>query len=167
MRQRSFFTECNPVMAIVPVDLAAAANNGDWVSLKNYERVVILLIKGIGTAGQDPIFKLQQATDNAGTGVKDLLFTKVYSKVGTQTGITAMTKTTQAAATSYTDAVSAEAQAIIGVEITSEDLDSDGGFTHVRLDIADVGAAAQIGGALYLMLNPRHEADPVAESAIA
>lgn len=150
-----FLETANVQMAIVPVDLGTAANNGDWVGLINYGRVVAMLVKGIGTAGQDPIFKLQQAQDNAGTGVKDLLFTTIWSKVGTQTGLATFTKTTQTAATSYTDAVSAEAEAIIAVEIRAEELDVANGFTHVRLDIADVGAAAQIGGAVYILLDPR------------
>ena len=59
---RSFFETHQVQMAIVPVDLSTAANNGDWINVADYESVVCLLIKGAGTAGDDPVFKLQQAT---------------------------------------------------------------------------------------------------------
>lgn len=154
------------VSAITPVDLATAANNGDWVSMKNYRKCLVVLHKGIGTAGQDPIFRLQQASDVSGTGAKDLQFTRIYSKVGTQTGIGTFTVTTQTAATSYTAAASAAAEAIIAVEIDAAQLDADNGFDCIRLDIADVGAAAQIGGALYILFDPRFASESM-PSAIA
>ena len=153
---KSFFETHQVQMAIVPVDLSTAANNGDWINVADYESVVCLLVKGIGTAGDDPVFKLQQASAAAGTGAKDLLFTKIYSKVGTQTSIGTFTVTDQTAATSYTDTASAEAQAIIGVEIACDQLDVDNGFTWVQLSIADVGANAQIGGAIYILNGPRY-----------
>ena len=154
---KSFFETHQVQMAIVPVDLSTAANNGDWINVADYESVVCLLVKGIGTAGDDPVFKLQQATAAAGTSAKDLLFTKIYSKVGTQTSTGTFTVTDQTAATSYTDATSAEAQAIIGVEIACDQLDVDNGFTWVQLSIADVGTnAGQIGGAVYILNGPRY-----------
>ena len=165
MTQRLFET-ANLVSAFVPVDLQTGANTGDWVGLGDYQRCVVVVFKGAGTAGDDPIFNLQQATDNAGTSAKDLTFTTIYSKVGTQTGIANFTRNTQTAATSYVDAVSAEAEGIIAVEISSEDLDADNNFTHVRLDVADIGSNAQLGCGFYLMLDPRH-ASQTPPSAIA
>ena len=153
---KAFFQTANIVAGIVPADLQTGANNGDWVSLKDYGRCVAVFFKGIGTAGDDPVFTLKQATDATGAGSKALTFTSVYSKVGTQTGIANFTETTQAAAATYTDAVSAEAQAIIGVEINATNLDVDGGFTHVQLSIPDVGGNAQLGCAFYIMLDPRY-----------
>ena len=152
-----FFQTANIVTGFVPVDMQTAANDGDWVSMKDYNRCVAVLFKGIGTAGQDPVFTLKQATDAAGTASKALTFTSIYSKVGTQTGIANFTRTTQAAAATYTDAVSAEAQAIIAVEIDAASLDVDNGFTHVQLSIPDVGGNAQLGCAFYIMLDPRHQ----------
>jgi len=87
---------------------------------------------------------------------KDLDFTVVYSKVGTHTRVANFTRNTQSAATSYTDATSAEAESIIAVEISAEDLDADNDFTHIQLSVADVGGNAQLGCGFYLMLDPRH-----------
>lgn len=144
------------VMAFPPVDMSAAANNGDWVSLKNYDRCTILLIKAAGTAGDDPVFTLRQAQDVAGTGAKALNFTRIDSKVGVQTGIGLFTTTAQAAANTYTDLVSAEAQAIIAVEVQAADLDVQNGFDCLQLQIPDIGANAQLGCGLYILRNPRY-----------
>jgi hypothetical protein len=162
-----FLEGADIVSAIVPVDLSTANNDGDWVNLKNYGRVLAVLFGAAGTAGQDPVFTLRQAQDNAGTGAKALNFTTIWSKVGTLTAVAGFTKVTQAAANTYTDLVSAEAQKIIAVEIRAEELDSEGGFTHVQLQIPDVGAAAQLGAAFYIMLDPRHQGDAPLASAQA
>lgn len=155
MPRSTFLQNANIVAAFVPVDMQAAANNGDWVSMANYGKCVAVLFKAAGTAGDDPVFKLQQAQDASGTGVKNLTFTTIYSKVGTQTGIANFTENTQTAATSYTDTVSAEAQAIMAVEIDANELDVANGFNHIQLSIADTGTNAQLGCGFYLMLNPR------------
>lgn len=153
----SKFLEGNQIVAaIIPVDMSAAANDGDWFNMKNFRRALAVLFKGIGTAGQDPVFTLRQAQDATGTGAKALNFTEIWSKVGTQTGIGQFTKTTQAAANTFTDAVSAEAQAIMAVEILAEQLDVANGFTHIQLQVPDVGAAAQIGCGFYIGLDPAY-----------
>ncbi len=143
--------------AIIPVDTQTGANDGDWVNMENYHRMVALYFGAVGTAGDDPVFTLKQATAAAGTGAKDLDFTVVYEKVGTLTAVTAWTRVTQAAAATYTNAASAEAQKLIAVEISADDLDVDGGFNFVQLSIPDTGAGgAQLGCGLYIMLEPRY-----------
>ena len=147
-----FVEEAQIVMAIVPVDSQTAANNGDWVSLKNFERCTLLLIKAAGTAGDDPVFTVRQAQDVSGTGAKALNFTRIDAKVGTQTGIGAFTTVTQAAGNTYTDTVSAEAQAIMAVEFKAEDLDVNNGFDCIQLQIPDTGSAgAQLITGLYIL----------------
>jgi hypothetical protein len=153
----SFLTERTQlVAAIIPVDLSTAANNGDWVSLKNYDELDIIILKAAGTAGDDPVLTVKQATDVAGTGAKALNFTRVDAKVGAQTGIGQFTKNTQAAGSTYTDLVSAEAQGLFVIHIEGQDLDKANGFDCVQLSIPDVGANAQLGCALYLLSVPRY-----------
>lgn len=151
-----FHESIDIISAFVPVDMQTAANNGDWVNMKNYRKCVAVLFKAAGTAGDDPVFKLQQASDNAGTGVKNLTFTVIHEKVGTLTGVGQWTKKTQTAATSYTNTDSAEAQSIIAVEIDESDLDVANGFTHVQLSIADTGGNAQLGCAFYLLMGGKY-----------
>jgi hypothetical protein len=139
-----------------PVDMQTAANDGDWVSLKNYNHVAVVLFKAAGTAGDDPTLTLEQATGVAGTGAKALTFTTIHTKQGTLTSVGTFTKVTQAAAATYTDATSAEVAAIWVVEFDAQDLDVEGGFDCIRARVADVGGNAQLGCLFYLLSEPRY-----------
>jgi hypothetical protein len=153
------------VSGIIPVDLSGGANAGDWVSMKGYGHIAVVLFKAAGTAGDDPTLTIEQATAVAGTGNKALNFTDIYAKQGTLTSVGTFTKTTQSAANTYTDATSAEIQAIWVVEFDAEDLDVSGGFDCVQAAVGDVGTNAQIGCLLYVLTDPRYpQATP--ESAI-
>lgn len=143
------------VSGFLPVDMSAGANAGDWVSLKNYHRLAVVLFKGAGTAGDDPTLTLQQATDVAGTGAKALTFTTVWTKQGTLTGVGQYTKVTQTAANTYTDLTSAEVAALWVVEIRHDDLDIDNDFDCVRATVADIGTNAQVGTLFYILYGPR------------
>lgn len=142
--------------AIVPVDLQTGANAGDWVSFEHYRRCVIVFFKGAGTAGDDPVISVLQATAADGTGSKALNTSVVYSKVGTLTSIAQWTRNTQTAAATYTDATSAEATSIFAIEVQDSDLDLANDFAYVSVSVADVGGNAQLGCALYLMMDPRN-----------
>jgi hypothetical protein len=136
----------------VPVNMASAANDGDWVSLKSYQWLLIVLFKGAGTAGEDPTITVEQATTVAGGGAKALNFTEIYKKQGADLfAIGQFTKVTQAAGNTFTDGTLAEEQAIVVVPIKADTLDTAGGFDCVRGRVADVGASSQIGGLFYLL----------------
>lgn len=150
-----FCEQVQIVGGFIPVDMSAAANSGDYVSLKGYERVTVLFYKAVGTAGDDPTITLQEATAVAGTGVQDLAkISKVYVKQGTLTSVGTFTVTTQAAAATYTDATSAEVAAIWAFDVKAEDLSE--GFDCIRCTVADVGTNAQLGCMLYLLWPPRY-----------
>lgn len=142
--------------AIIPIDLSAGANNGDWVSMKNYDTLDVIVFKAAGTAGDDPVITLKQASDVAGTGAKALNFTRVDAKVGVQTATGTFTKNTQAAGNTYTDLVSAESQGVFVIHIEGQDLDRANGFDCVQLSIPDVGTNAQIGCGLYILGGSRY-----------
>lgn len=99
---------------------------------------------------------MEQASDVAGTGAKALTFTDVHTKQGTLTSVGTWTKVTQSAAATYTDATSAEAQAIWVVEFDAMDLDVGNDFVAIRGRVADVGTNAQIGCMFYLAGEPRY-----------
>jgi hypothetical protein len=159
--------EAQIVMAIVPVDSQSGANTGDYVSLKNYERCTILIIKAAGVAGDDPVITMTQAQDVAGTGVKSLNFTRVDSKVGVQTGIGQFTINTQAAGNTYTDTVSAESQGIFAIEFKGEDLDVNNGFDCLKVAVPDTGAAgAQLLTAIYILRGQKFGAAQAASAIV-
>lgn len=153
------------VMAFRPIDMQDATGEhvtGDWVSLKNWDRVLCVLMGGVGTAGQDPVLTIDQATTNAGGSAKALTFDTIYRKQAAtdllSTGIWALT--TQTAAGTYTNTDAAEQVKIHVVEIKATDLDVDGGFDHIRMTVPDVGAAAQLGAGLYILCGPRYANAP-------
>jgi hypothetical protein len=149
--------EVQIVSAIIPVDLISGANAGDWVSLKGFDRCAVVVFKAAGAAGDDPILKLQQATDVSGAGAKDLLFTRVDYKRGVQTATGTFSTATQAAATSYVDALSAEAQGLFVIEVRSDELDVNNNFDCLQISIADVGPTTpQLGCALYILRPARY-----------
>lgn len=154
------------VAGIIPVDMSTAANNGDYVSMKNFGRCAIVVFKAIGTAGDDPTITVSQASDVSGTGVKALNFTRVDYKLGTQTGIGTFTTATPAAGNTYVDAASAEAQMLAVIDIKAEDLDMENGFDCLRVSIADIGTNAQLGCALYLLHEPRFATNPLPSAII-
>jgi len=136
-----FVEAAQVVVAFPPVDTQSGANNGDWVSMKNFDRLTVLFIKAAGVAGDDPVLTMKQATDVSGSGAKALNFTRVDSKVGVQTGIGSFTTNTQAAGNTYTDTVSAEAQGLFAIEIQASDLDVSNGFDCVQFSVPDTGSA--------------------------
>jgi hypothetical protein len=135
----------------VPVNLATAANPGDWISMKNFERLTVIFFAAAGTNGEDPTLTLEQATAVAGTSAKALNFTRIDTKQGADLfAIGTFTTVTQSAANTYTNTDAAENQKIWVVDVKAEDLDVDNGFDCVRASISDVGTSAQIGALLYI-----------------
>jgi hypothetical protein len=144
----------------VPLDLQTQ-RDGDWVSMKDFNHLTVVFYKGVGTAGDNCIVTLQQATDNAGAGAKALTFTEIWRKqaADVQT-VGQFTKTTQAAANTFTNTNAAD-QAIWALEIDADMLDVDGGFKYVRLTLNDTGVNPQLGCVIYVLTEPRSaEATP-------
>lgn len=151
---QEIFEVIDIVPGFTPVDMSTGANNGLWVNMALIHRVGIVLFKGVGTAAQDPTITLNQATDNLGTGSKALSsITRARTKSGatlTQTTLATETIVTQAAASTFTVAGSANQIAIWMLEIREGDLDVANGFNHIQAAVADVGANAQIGALFYI-----------------
>ena len=82
---------------------------------------------------------------------------RVDYKRGVQTATGTFTTATQAPATSYVDALSAEAQGLFVIEVSSDQLDVNNNFDCLQLSIADVGPTTpQLGCALYLLRGARY-----------
>ena len=140
----------------VPVDMQTGANAGDWVSLQNYSRMIAVLYKTAGTAGDDPVISMLQATDASGSGSKALNTSVIYEKSGTLASTAQWTRQTQTAAATYTNATSAEAQGLFAIEVAAEDLDLANSFSFVSISVADTGSNAALGCAFYIMMDPRN-----------
>lgn len=111
---------------IDPVSQAAGTITTGWLSAANHERFMALLQTGVLGAGATVDAKLQQATDNAGTGAKDV---------------------TGKAIVQIVKATGDNKQALINLR--AEELDLANNFTFFRLSIT-VGVAASLVGASVL-----------------
>jgi len=154
--------------AFLPVDMSGQANPGDYVSLKEYHHVALVFIKDAGTAAEDPTITVTQATAVDGTGAKALTFTDIYTKQAATnlTGLGVFTKTTQAAANTYTNGTLGEQAAVVVIEFDSDDLDVDSGFDVVGCSIADTGTTSGAFGTLIWVLTEPRFAQAVPLSAI-
>lgn len=168
-----FLESAQIVGAIRPVDLSAAANNGDWVSLANYKHAVVLFHSAIGTAGDDPTLTIKQAVDASGTSSKALNINSAKAfKKQAATNLLAVGQWSSASAdvtaNAMTNDTSAEQEAMWVVEFDSDELDTDNGFFFIQASVADVGANAQLGACYYILTEPRYQAGPTGmPSAIA
>lgn len=160
-----------PVLGCEPVDLDTAAITGDYVSLKNYGRVLIILGYGDGTAGKDPQPSIYQATDVTGTDAKVLnaletgriyrMDAATYAAYAALTSSTFVwTKVTQSTADeAYAVADNGEAVGMICLEIRRDDLDTTNNFDCIRCDVSDPGAA-KVGFLLYILGDPDYPSAP-------
>lgn len=103
-----------------------------WVSMKNFARAMAYVELGTWNASDDlDHCRIEQATDNAGAGSKEL--------------------TTDASGGNYdTDnPIDADGNFVI-IEIRAEDLDADGGFDFIRLVVGEDGNTGvdDVGGFL-------------------
>lgn len=111
---------------IDPVSQAAGTVTTGWVNVSQPERLMALIQTGVLGASATVDAKLQQATDNNGTGVKDV---------------------TGKAITQIVKASGDNKQAIINCR--AEELDTNGGFAYVRLSITVGTAASLVSASLY------------------
>jgi hypothetical protein len=164
------FVEKNQlVLGFKPVALNTAANSGDYVSFKNFNRIAVVFIKAVGTAGDDPTISFKQASDVSGTGVKVLACTRIDKKQAATdlTAVGTYTKSTSASPATndtfnttngtWTNSDLAEQAAIVVADFKAEDLDVANGFDCLTANIGDVGTNAQLGTLLLIGHDPRNE----------
>ena len=152
----------------VPQDLTASGITGDYVSLKNYNRCLALVHFADGTATTGDItVSANQATDVAGTGAKALSVIgtgRIYTKQGAdETALLAIgqwTAQAQTAGQTYVDLTSGEAAGLWAFEFKATDLDVDGGFDCLSLDVDTATGSAKLVSALLILSEPRQSLAP-------
>ena len=147
--------------------------SGDWVSLKNYDGCLVCFHKAAGTAGDDPVISLLQATTVSGTSSKALNINHLYAKVGATaiSGVSTFTKYSGTAAATVdlvsafgTDILSDVGESLIVVDVRASDLDVSNGFDCISLFIeGDDVANATLSDAWYILYGARYpQAIPLA-----
>lgn len=141
---------------ITPVaDLAAGANTGARIHMRNYDVLGVLFFKNAASAGTDTITLTLQEHNAASAGTSQNLaaITDWYEKSeATLDGDETWVENTQAAAATLalTDAlVPAASQAIVYFDVEAASLSA--GFEWLSINIADPGAGGTIlGGVFYI-----------------
>lgn len=131
----------------------------DYVSLKNFERLTIVILQKNATTVTGSAITLKQATSVAAGSEKALSFTKAYSNVDTAAG-DVLSEFTVSSDTFTTQAVNSK-NAMYVIEVKAEDLDVNNGFDCVRLGTGDATAATIT--VLYILSGPKF---PTTTSAI-
>jgi len=137
------------VWACEPKNYTGAANTVRYASLKLYDRMLISIQTGAWAGGTAAV-TLKQATDVSATGSKALGFTVMW--VNTAAAPDTFVKTAVASNT-FTMGT---ANLLYLIEVVASDLDQDGSFDCVGVDVASPGANADIYGITYLLANPRY-----------
>lgn len=167
-------------VALAPVNLAAAAANSLWASVRDCNDFLGLLVfLGAGTATQDITITLQQATTSGGAGAKALQIKEAFFKRG-NAGFTAANALVQdrfvktalfnreVPANNYAtaaDRVATTNDFMTLIRISPKDLDMAGGFRYVRAQF-NQPAAAQLAVAFWLTMGSAYNGD-VARSLLA
>lgn len=127
-------SEVTALVGIIDPDAyAAGAVSTGWVDASKFFKFLAIIMAGDLGASATLDAKIEQAKDASGTAAKDL----------TGKAITQLTK-------AGTDD---NKQALINIR--SEELDINGGFTHLRLTMTTAAATSDSGGIL-LGFNPRY-----------
>lgn len=145
MFNRSFFESGHDIIPLLnQADANAATLTGDWVKMRDYDRVGILLAKYGAEDVDDSSLQFLQATDAAGSGSKALNLVAnrpIHYKTGVLTSQSVWTKTSLSAAAdglAFGSAVPSGSTRVIAdvgtnalllyTEILANELDVDGGF---------------------------------------
>lgn len=148
-------------------DLAAGANTGKRVHMRNYEVLSVLFFKNAASAGTDTVtLTLQEHNANTGGTSQNLAaITDWYYKstAAALTGTEAWTEATQAAAATLALAdagpVKAAHQSMVVFKVQAAALSA--GFEWLSVNIADPGSGGTIlGGLFYVMTDLKIQRRP-------
>jgi len=138
--------------AFTPVDFNTAdAATGHRIHMRNYTGIAMVLYKGAGTAGADPVITVQEHNAKTGGTSADLVcIDQVFYKTeATLDGDETWSRATQTAAATYTDATCAELEGIIVTEVEASAMSA--GYEWISFNIAATVANAQLVCGLYIM----------------
>lgn len=149
------------VMACPPAALATTAGDGDYISMKNFDHLTIVILVDNATTVTGGAVTLKQATAVAGTGEKALAFDTIWANVDTGASDT-LVETAVVSDTFTTDTTNAKNLMYV-IEVEATDLDTANGFDCVRIDVASMANA--VGSVLYIAHAPAYN-PAIAVSAI-
>ena len=161
MRNLNLTDVAKVVVGCPPAALTSTAGDGDYVSLKNFDRVTVILAVDNATTVTGGTITLKQATAVAGTNEKALAFSKMWANTDVGAGDT-LTETAVTSDT-FTTSTTNDKNLLYVMEVKSSDLDVANGFDCIRVD--STGMANAVGAVLYVLHGARY-GSPLALAAI-
>lgn len=149
------------VVMCPPAALATTAGDGDYVSMKGFDRCTIIIAVDNGSTVTGGAVTLIQAKEVAGSTTKALGFTKMYAN--TDVGASDTLVETAVVSNTFTTSTTDNKNLLYVIEINVADLDVDGGYDCLRIDVASMANAV---GSVVAVLHPARYAAPLAFSAI-
>ena len=156
----ALFRERNKIVLGSPGIVAHATTAGDcgYVSLKNYDRVTIVIAIDNASTVTGLAVTLKQATAVAGTSEKALAFTVMGVMADTSVSSSVITgeTLTETAVTNntFTTLTTDNKNALYVIEVKASDLDSANGFDCVRVD--GLLQANSVACVLYILSDARY-----------
>ena len=150
---RALLMDENLKIGNVPVDLNTAAVTGARIKLSHGERLAIILVLGASTAAVVELTLKQHNAASSGTSKALSVMNPYFKKAGVATSFTKVEPVAAASVYDLSTDFNADS-GIIVLEVLPEDLDVNGGFTHVSCDIAD-STAAKIGALFYAVVDSK------------
>lgn len=155
------------LIAVPITNVATAGANGIYASMVHVKRLHILIVLAAGTGGEEIDVTLKQAINAYGDSGKALNITSLYYKAGanlaavnTWTEVTAITRHASVATIDTEVVAGAETlQKTFLIVVDEEDLDTNNGFTHVRVELSDPGDGARNGAILYIASEMSYQGD--------
>ena len=129
-----------------------------YVSLKNYERIAVVILVKNATTVTGSAITLKQATSIAAAGEKALAFTAAKRNIDIGAGDT-LADFTVASNTFTTDSTNSKNLMYV-IDVKAEDLDVNGGFDCIRAGTGDATAATVT--VLYLLYGAKFSTQPSA-----
>ena len=148
MPQNNAHAKIHVMQALQPVDINGTGFAGDYVSMKNFGHLTIIINQA--TCGATPAVTLSQALTVAGGTPKALAFTEYFLNADTAAG-NAFTRTT---VTANTFNLANDTNRLVRIEVNAEMLDLANNYDCVSVLIANPGAPAVIG-IEYILSEPK------------
>lgn len=147
------------VQGLAPI--TPSSSTPDYVSLKNYDRMVVVISVDNATTVTGSAITLKQASDVAGTGEKALSFSTMYAN--TDTGASDTLVETAVASDTFTTDATNNKNLLYVIEINSASLDRANNFDCVRAGTGN--ATSAVLSVNYFLYDARYKS-PIAVSAI-
>lgn len=135
------------VVGCPPAALTGTAGDGDYVSLKNFDRLTVVLTVDNATTVTGGTITLKQATAVGGAGEKALEFTKMWAN--TDVGASDTLVETAVTSNTFTTSTTNDKNLMYVMEVKADDLDVDNSFDCVRID--STGMANAVGSVTYIL----------------